>query len=86
MISNRYPTDFTDEELKRLRIAVESNPHEDDDGLSIRGTKRLLLRLDAAESALEEAQCGHTFLDHDLAPCEFSAAMLNWRRIAGKLA
>lgn len=47
--ANNGPTTFPDDELQRLKVWVTDNPHEDDDGLSIRGTKRLLKRLEAAE-------------------------------------
>ena len=55
MDANTDPTAFTDDELEKLKKWVTNNPHEDDDGLSIRGTKALLARLDAAEELIESA-------------------------------
>lgn len=57
---------FTDDELQKLKIWVRDNPHEDDDGLSIRGTKRLLARLEASEKIVAYVNGGHNAGEEDL--------------------
>lgn len=82
---------FPDDELHRLKVWIKNNSHEDDDGLSVRGTKRLLERLEAAENLLENGVALTHSEDcdkvehHDLkCTCDTQERWEAWRRAAGK--
>lgn len=82
MIANNSPTDtkcvFPDDELQRLKVWVKDNPHEDDDGLSIRGTKRLLERLDAAE------RCAGYLGSLAVLDTTMEVLLKEWREVSGQ--
>lgn len=94
MSANDTPTSFPDDELKRLKVWVTDNPHEDDDGLNIRGTKRLLTRLEAAEAVMKRSALWHdgeceimngVMRTEEECDCGSYESHKNWLKAVGKL-